>query len=326
MAEAKKVIFDNEAVEALAVQFKATGDVVTYRDICRESGNLMDAIIRGNKFDRQVPFDDIKNSLFLQMENWVMKWIPENGKLYTYFSACIRNGCLSVVAKEALFNQRFSVTDIPLDVLIDQEARTSSEISSGLVEVLRQAAKDIYCRWSEPVVQEVLRYMVSCVLRGRGDRRPHILKTVGLGWPISLETARFLLDWSHGAVRMALLEHFHQPMGEIDMFRAAQRFSLIPDIIDAIGIEPTKKLMHIFAGTTVRFPSVQQVRKSRESMVVYEAMLANPTPETLKALGRKFRKSPAKIQEMYERVSVNVGSGVLEDTELFENSTPLADL
>lgn len=322
----KLFVFDNEKAEALARQFKATGDLVTFRDLCRESNNLMDAIIRSNKFDRQVPFDDLKNSLFLQIENWVRKWDPESGKLYTYFTVCIRNGCLSVVSKEALFHQRFAVTDVPMDALIDQETGHGSEISSALAEALQQAASDIYCRWREPQVQEILRFMVSCVLRGRGDRRPQILKTVELGWDISQDTARFLLDWSHGAVRQSLLDHFHQPLGEVDMFRAAQKFSLVPDIIDAIGVENTKKLLHVFAGVTIRFPSTQQVRKVRDETTIYETLLADGTPETVKALGRKFRKSPSKILEIFESVSSNIRAGVLEDTPLFEGKSPLADL
>lgn len=491
----KQNVFDNDVVETLAFQYRKDGDFTSYRKICEESSNLMDAIIRTNKFDRQVPFEDIKNSLYLQIENWIRKWKPEDGKLYTYFSACscghhrlmtdqgvktiqeivenkldvsvlsydtdkkafcynkvtdwskipssrdewrrvsvkspdgkyvrllftgnhefytgddewvklddsddntshrmyhedltdcgkqevlsvcdteirslaeeprlniqlqdyilgpegdwkqvqytpdlnwkyditventhcyfvegvlvhncIRNGCLSIVGKESLFNQRFAVTDVPLETIMEGYDAPSSDISDVLVETLQKVASEIYCRWEEPVIQEVLRYMVACVLKGRGDRRQAIIETSILGWDINQDTARFLLDWSHGAVRAALLDHYNQPLGTVDVVRAAQKFSLIPDVIDAVGLDNAVKLMNIFAGISIRFPSVQQVRKWQEAVAIYTSLSEDSSQENVKRLGKKYRKSPAKIQEAFENIVTNIKAGVLEDVELY---------
>jgi len=253
--------------------------------------------------------------------NWKYDITVEN--THCYFAEgvlvhnCIRNGCLSIVGKESLFNQRFAVTDVPLETIMEGYDAPSSDISDVLVETLQKVASEIYCRWEEPVIQEVLRYMVSCVLKGRGDRRQAIIETSILGWDINQDTARFLLDWSHGAVRASLLDHYNQPLGTVDVVRAAQKFSLIPDVINAVGLDNTVKLMNVFAGISIRFPSVQQVRKWQEAVSIYTSLSEDSSQENVKRLGKKYRKSPAKIQEAFENIVTNIKAGVLEDVELY---------
>lgn len=321
----KKQVFDNDKVEALALQYKRNRDTVTYQKICAESNNLMDAIIRSKRYDRKVPFGDLKNHLFLQIENWILKWVPGAGKIYTYFTTCIRNGCLSYLSKERLFTERFAVTDVPLDTIGEGQTHTP-KFESDVREVLEKVLEDINCRWQEPVIREVVRYLVSCVLRNRGDRRPQILRTVVLGWPVQIETAKFLLDWTHGAVRMALLEHFHQPLGEIDVYRAAQKFGFLPDLINTVGINATKQMMNVFAGTSIRFPSLQQVRRWHEAVRIFEEMSEDPSPENIKRLAKRYRRSPAKVQEAFDMVAENLQAGVLEDFPLYTDASQFPKL
>ena len=316
--KSKPLIFDNDAVTPLAIQFKQNQDLVTYKKVCDGSHNLMDAIIRGGKFHMQAPFEDIKNHLFLQVENWLAKWAPEKGKLYTYFSTCIKHACLSYVTKENLLRTRFVYSgDLPmLDAL--SGAHIQPTFTHELRQSLGDALKDIEIRWREPVIKEVIRYMVECIVQNRADRRKEILNTVVMGYPITMDTAKFLLDWATGAVRACLLQKYDQPLGEIDIIRASEKFDRMADIVALVGIKPAKLLMATFSGQTIRFPSQTQLRRHTVYKRVYESLNEDPSPDQVTALAREHRTTPDKIEEYYEKLHQNIHDGLLDDVPLFE--------
>lgn len=322
MAAAKKkpLIFENDEVTPLAIQFKQTKDVITYKKICEGSNNLMDSIIRGNKFHVQAPFDDIKNHLFLQVENWLEKWSPDKGKLYTYFSTCIKHACLSYVTKENLLRTRFVYSgDLPmLDALCETHAQPA--FTQELRQSLGDALRSIEIRWNEPVIKEIVRYLVECIVQNRTDRRKEILNTITLGYPVTMDTAKFLLDWSTGAVRACLLQKYDQPLGEIDIIRASEKFDRMADIVGLIGIKPAKLLMATFAGQTIRFPSQTQLRRHTVYKKVYDGLNADPTPEQVQALAREHRTTADKIEEYYDKLHRNAQAGLLDDVPLFQGN------
>jgi hypothetical protein len=314
----KQAIFDNDFVTELCIQFKQSGDLVTYRKICEASNNLMDSIIRSSKFHLQAPFDDIKNYLFLQLENWIAKWSPEKGKVYSYWSTCIKHAAISYVSKESLFRQRFMFTDLPMEVV--SNAKYTPNFSTELRQVLIDSLKDLEIRWREPVIQKVIRYMVCCVVNNRMERRQEILRTTILGFPIELPTAKFLLDWTQAAVRAALLEHYDQPLGEIDIIRASERFSFLPDIINLVGLLSAKKLMAVFAGTTIRFPSQTQLRRQTMLKKVYKSLSEDPSPDNVSGLAREFRTTPEKVEAFNELLHENIQAGLVDNVSLYSES------
>lgn len=319
-----KPIFDNAVVEELAVEYQNTKSVQVYQDICAETYNMMDAIIRSKRYHLKVDFNDLKNYLFLQFERWILGWRKDGKAIFTYFSACIRNGCLSYLAKESQYEQRFAVTDSPLDVLSSDSSNgsISDEDSQAFKESVNKAVEDMTCRW-DAKTKEVIRYLVSCVMRERSDRRKQIITTACYGWDMDIESVKFLLDWSSGAVRKCVLDAYNSPLGESDIARIAERFTFIPDIIDLIGIKHTGKLLTVFAGISVRFPSMQQVRRWVTMKNIYENMANDGSPAMVKSLARKHRMSPAKVQTAFNTVVESIQEGRLEDLPVFTKDNPL---
>ncbi len=318
MKKTKQKIFNNEIVTELAIQFKQTGDLTTYRRVCEGSNDLMDSIIRSNKFHLQAPFDDIKNFLFLQLENWLAKWSPEKGKIYSYFSTCIKHAAISFVSKESLYRQRFMLTDLSMEAV--SGACVMPVYTAELRQVLIDGLKDLTVRWREPVIQNAIRYMVCCVVNNQMEKRQEILRTAMLAFPIDINTAKFLLDWTQAAVRAALLEHYDQPLGEIDIIRASERFSLLPDIISLVGLINAKKLMVVFAGTTIRFPSQTQLRRHTMLKKIHRSLSQDPTPDNVQQLSRESRTTPEKVEYLYENLNENVQAGLIDDLPLYGES------
>lgn len=261
-ARSKRCIFENELVEALAVQFKRNRDLPTYEKICAQSVNLMDSIIRRERFDQFVPFDDIRNFLFVQFERWIIRWVPGDGPLYSYIGVCIKHGCISYVTREKTFRTRYIHTDVPLEAFSDRQEWTEQQHGILPKEVIWGKLESITCRWREAIYREVIRYSIRTIIEGRAQsRRSAIVATIVDGYGLSNDMARFLFDWSIGAVRIALLEHYDSPVTEQDLILIRHRFSDVADLADIIGQDAALKLMKVWAGRTVRFPSPKNLQE-----------------------------------------------------------------
>jgi hypothetical protein len=315
----KKQIFDNQLVEQLLVEYKVSKDFNVYQRICMESLNLMDSIIRSNNFYKQAPFHEIRNYLFTQFPRWIENWKQDKSKAYSYWSSCIKNGCISYVGKEANVRHKNVYTDVPLDSIGHEDDVTYSHyhLSDEDLEFLKNKTQEIVCRWREPIIRECLRFTVTAVIQNRADRRQEIIKSITWGYDISPDTAKFLLDWSLGAVRAALLDHYDSPIGEGDMIRLGEKYSFIPDMVNLVGLNNVKKIMVVFAGMTVRFPTTVQIRRGMAAREVYNNK--NFTPEGITAVAKKFKISVTKVQESFEEMGANMQAGLTEDDTLFED-------
>jgi hypothetical protein len=148
-------------------------------------------------------------------------------------------------------------------------------------------------------------------------RRQQVLQSIHLGYGVTMDDARFLLDWTHAAIRGCLLEQYDQPLGEIDVYRIADKFSFMPDIIACVGIEKAKLLMTKFAGVTMRFPSPTQLKRYPVFRKVCEKMEKDVTPDAINELAAHLRTSPDKIQQHFEHLQRNIGDGLLNDAPLY---------
>jgi hypothetical protein len=312
----KRIIFENEFVEALIIQWKRNKDFNTYKRICGESIHLIDSIIRGSKFSLQVPFLDLRNWLFLQFERWIDKWVPGDGKIYTYMSFCIKNGCMSYVSKEKLLRQRYVYTDVPLES-ISESVSYESDFGFDLNDRMREQLSGILVRWHEPHVREAIKYMMYAILRNRGySRRKQILRTACEAYSIDIDTAKFMLDWTHGAVRNAFLEHYNNPLSFKDLLAASTRFSFIWDMLKVLGYEETKKLCCLFAGNSIKFPPASQLIKLAKVAAISTEAYAKGVEEV--EIARKFSMDGDKLYSTLDDI-LGSGTGIFEERRLYDS-------
>lgn len=317
MADGKPQIFDNELVTALCVQYKRHKDFPTYQKICAATNDLIDAIIRKRKFHLHAPFEDIKNSIFLQLREWIDGVDPNaDTKAYSYFSSCIKNAALAYVKKETNLRKRLVFTEVPMEAFKQSYVQ---QFDDEVRQAVSAAVADIHVRWTEEPVREAIRYIIRCIITDRVQRRMQVIRTITSGYDLTQDTAKFLIDWSCGAVRAALLDHYDSPLGPIDVIRAAEKFSFIPDIIDIVGKDKALLLVNVFAGVTIKFPSATQARKLTTYAGVFDEIAKNPTPHTVKAVATRLRTSESQVQEYFDKTGENILSGVLEDVPLYDS-------
>lgn len=316
---AKKNVFDNELVEKLTVEWKKSRDVNTYQSICNGCLNLIEAIVRSNGFYRQVPYSDIRNEMFVTLHVYLEKWDATKGhKLYSYLSSCIYNACISFVKSESNVKKRMCFTDTPLDSLGHESdvSYTHNEYTAEDIKYLREKVEQMSCRWKEPVIRESLRFIVEAILQNRAHLRKGILKSLSFGYNLPINTSKFLLDWAIASTRMQLIEMHESPLGDIDVIRSSQKYSFVPDMINLIGFQNVKKLIGVFNGMTIKFPTLQGVRKC---LAVKEVINSKDyTPDNIAAVGKALGLAKEKVQEAFEESSINIANGLLDDHPLFD--------
>lgn len=260
----KRNIFENEYVEALCLQYKRNKDFATYYRICDHLTNLMASIIRRNKYDKSAPFPDLMDHLYAQVGRWVLKWVPGEGKFYTYASISIKHGAISYISKEAQFKQRYqTMGDIPLDVAGSFHERYDLV---GLKEAIKDDLAKLEVRWHEPEIREAVSVILYSLLDSYDDsKRKPLIDTISLGYNLDTDTIKFLIDWCQGSIRSIAFDHYSAPINESDVTRLYNRFDFLPELAEIIGIKNMRKVMTIFAGMNIRFPSVSQVKKTRKA-------------------------------------------------------------
>jgi len=105
------------------------------------------------------------------------------------------------------------------------------------------------------------------LLEGFGCPRKLVLDTVRDQFNLSAERAGTLYDYALVSLRSVLHEYYTPVYSAQEMVRLTQRSSVLAEIHQAVGEECFAKLMDVFAGVTVSFPSksaLEKLRKSRE--------------------------------------------------------------
>lgn len=320
------MVFENDYVESLCLQYKRDRDFGTYHRICQYTKNLMDSIILGSKFNRHVSFHDLCSHLFLQLERWIDKWTPGNGTLYSYCSTCIKHGCISYVTREAQLRQRQVLTgDIPLETI----GASYTMDFSGEKDLAERIRSGIHIRWNDPEIREAIKYVTEEILLNGGVRQRKImLRTMecafdlgmhteaSLGRQEPVEVAKFIIDWTQTAVRQVWLDHHTPPITAFDIARIQSRFSFLPDLVNCIGIENAAKAMSVFSGVSIRFPTTAGWEKTKQLANAYDAYLREPDPHTVTYWSKKLKIGEERLASIFQSWASNAQTGVLEDVVL----------
>lgn len=323
----RRRVFENDFVEELAMRYKRDHEFGVFVEICRQSKNLIDSIIIGSGYNRHHAFHDICAHLFLQIERWIIKWVPGNGALYSYLSQCCKHGCISYVSKESQYRQRqILMGDAPMESL---GAVYTQDFSSD-PELVKAIHARISVRWSDHEIREAINYAVEEVLEGIPNRKI-ALQTMAFAFPgigvhvepgvsrdETVEVAKFLLDWASAAVRSAYLDLRCPPISENDVLRLQNRYSFLPDLVGIVGAAQAAKVITAFGGMSIRFPSVSTLTRTKQLVKAYDAWTKSPGPDTIKHWASKTKIPTGRLEEMLTAWAGNIRAGVLEDVSLDE--------
>lgn len=291
-SRSKTKIFDNEAVEELAVLFKRSHSAETFAKLAEMMDPLIQSILKTEQFP---DWQDVRNFLFLQMERWIDRWVPGRGHLYAYIATSTKNAAVSYTTKAALYRQKVMGTDIPLEELGGVDADSHSLPFRGdLMPLIRERLLDVETRWHEPEIRSALKYCFLAILDGHcraSPSRNRVLKYLtfvevarpdGTVYTLTREQSRHLLDYAQGAIRSIFLEIKVSDVAitPSDLLRMRYRFSKCADIEDVVGSDAASRLMVHFAGQTIKFPPVRACVNAKKQAAAFNQMVEGEgTPE-----------------------------------------------
>lgn len=295
MSRTKVKIFDNEAVELLAVLFKRNKSVETFSKLAELTDPLIQSILKSEQFQ---DWQDVYNFLFLQMERWIERWVPGKGHLYAYISASTKNAAVSYTSKAAAYRQKVMGTDIPLEELGGVYETTLDSHRSTLMKTIKKELLNIETRWHEVEVRAALRYCFATILEGKCRTSPDKARVInyltmvdvtrpdGSMYTLTRDQSRHLLDYAQGAVRSVFLRAKVRGVSltESDIYRIKHRFAKFSDIEDVIGAKAASALITHFAGQTIKFPSIKVCADTKRQVASFNAAVTHNDDDDTESL------------------------------------------
>jgi hypothetical protein len=137
-----------------------------------------------------------------------------------------------------------------------------------LPEELKKKIQTIRTRFKGKEERAAFKFLVNYfLLEGISQPRKLVLDTLGRQFGFSLEKAGALYDYALVSLRSVLHEYYTPVYSAEEMLRLCRRSTVLAEIHQIVGEKCFARLMDVFAGITVTFPSksaLEKLRKSRE--------------------------------------------------------------
>ena len=135
-----------------------------------------------------------------------------------------------------------------------------------LPEELKKKIQSIRTRFKTEPERAALKLLINYfLLEGFSQPRKLVLETVRQQFGFSLEKASVLYDYAIVSLRSVLHEYYTPVYSGAEMLRLCRGSTLLAEIHGITGEKTFAKLLDIFAGLTVSFPSKSALEKMRKS-------------------------------------------------------------
>lgn len=250
--------FSESKVSGLIIEYRKSGDLDTWHKIILESMNLIDALILDGRFDRYDCLDALRSECVIKLTYTISKWAPERGKCFSLFSHSIKNFLFSY-ADRARKHQLFQAnTD-------NERLEECPDTKSVPVSLnFRERMENIEVRFWQVPHLEALSFLVQHFFEhGEEDPKKVILSMLIKRYDLSSWQAELLYYYGLMKVRASLYEFYGHEFTDAEILRVESQWSLLPDLADAVGETAFNRILTLFAGMTVTFPTASEIRRIR---------------------------------------------------------------
>jgi len=296
----------------------------------REAMDVLEEIIKGSTpmFERLAMHEGFQSTVDLsilvsaaqeKVVKWLMAWEPKKGRLFTYFSKCAKNAFLSEVGKMSQYRKRFYTTSDTLEEIRGHEDHEvdKHDLASDVFHQIRE----LHCRWGCPQEVGCLRFMVLCITSDDTPDKNSAIWSAAYAWGVSHELARFFYTWALIALRNQLMSRIHLPFTDQDLIRAMHSYTLLPDVIDTVGIDAAKRMIATFGGQRIKIPTLAQLAKDHQDyMLAIEIQNSDQDPDSVAAIARRYGKTEKSAMEVYQDMVENLDSKRYGEHPVFPDS------
>lgn len=271
-------------------------------------------------FERLAQYEDFHYTVDLpilvsaaqeKVVKWLLKWQPKKGRLFSWFSKCAKNAFRSELVKVNQYRKRYHVTSDNLERFYGVEDHAIDKHDLALDT--RQRIERITCRWGDPQELGAIHFLLECLVDDDRDKQAAI-RTTAYAYGISFELSKFFYNWCIVEMRHVFHDKMYIPLTEQDMVLISQSYELLAGFLDLMPFEPCphcgaslKKMMVVYQGMRVKFPTLNSIVKQRENYKIAQAIdHSDQDPDSVAEVARKFKRAPRSAQEIFNQMTAEL--------------------
>jgi hypothetical protein len=257
-----QMFFQKTRVHELILSYQRNGSPETWQAIVMACLPLIDSLIRKHGFQLYEDFEALRNECVIKLFKTMRHYKPERGRAFSCLTVAITRFLFSYVGMVRTRIKRFSL--VPEEVLAEYESAGPGR--TELPEELKTKIQTIRTRFKDKEERSALKFLVNYfLLEGFSQPRKLVLDTLGRQFGFPLEKAGALYDYALVTLRTVLHEYYTPVYSALEMLRLCRRSSVLAEIHGIVGEKCFGRLMDVFAGLTVTFPSKSALEKMRKS-------------------------------------------------------------
>lgn len=238
------MIFDEDAVKKLVIQWQESEDDALLAEILKGCGSLVEVIVSryGHRYR-----DDLIQEATLKIIESLDKFDSERGKLHSFLTSVIRNKCVTYV-QERSSNINVSDEIIESGIIKKHSAYEYSDdeqLLDDLIERNRKRFPSLPSHIVDPMTRTVY-YSTRDGIKGKS--RGTISKMMG-EHDVGRNVATVVYHSTVMYMRLSLLDRVDNVNVE-----DPGEFTLLRDFQDVVGRDNCKEIAVLFSGMYVKFP------------------------------------------------------------------------
>jgi hypothetical protein len=297
-------IFPASQLTPLAVKWKELSSAGRHK----EAMTVLEEIVIGSTamFERLAMYEDFQYTVDLKIlvsaaqervVKWLLRWEPKKGRLFSWFSKCAKNAFRSELVKVNQFRKRYYVTSDNLEQFYGHDDHAIDK--HDLADEVRLRIHDLTCRWGDPQEIGAIRFLIECIIDDEHEKQKAIW-SAAYAYGISVEQSKFFYGWSLAALRHAMFDKIHVPFTRQDLFRAAESYSYLVDLLDIVTWEQMEKIIAVHGGKRFKIPTLAYMTKLSDDFKLFRDLdKSDLDPDSVAAVARAHKKTPRTAQEVY---------------------------
>lgn len=318
------------------------GALELLEQIIVESTPMFRRFAQHENFHLTVDLEVLVTSAQQKVPRWLEKWEPKKGRLFSWFTKCAKNVFRGEAVKVSAWRKKhytfglvnddsdpssagykISAMEKMLGLFTDPEVYTKAEGARHLKKDLH----NIYSRWGSETELGAIRYILSSFESIDDDEhsRQNVIRGVGYAWGLSSEMARFFYNWCLVSLRDVMYERqnvgsrFNSlKMTPMDIFLSKHSYSFIPDMLNIVDWDQMLKLIAVFGGMRVKFPTVSGLKKDIEKhKMMVEMMKSDMDPKEFSKIAKKYGKTDRTAQQIFTDLTDEYSQDRTAEIEVF---------
>jgi DNA-directed RNA polymerase specialized sigma24 family protein len=256
------MFFDELKVHRLILEYQCQQSAETWQAIVMGCLPLIDSLIRKYGFQRYEDAEALQHECVIKLFKAIRHYNPDRGRAFSCLTVAITRFLFSYVATIRTRTRR--ITLVADEILEHYEApgQTCAELPAELKAKIQAIRTRFKGREERAAFKFLINYFL---LEGFSCPRKLVLETLGRQFGFPPEKANTLYDYAVVSLR-SLLHEFYTPIfTPEEVLKLCRQSSVLAEIHRVAGEKCFAKMMDIFAGVTVTFPSKSALEKLRKS-------------------------------------------------------------